>query len=776
MAEQRKVVFQIDATAEPSIDVVAQYKQEIQELQQANKDLKKEVKEHGDETGDLTREIVRNEAQIRANKKEMRDSQKVVDASVKSDGERRGSINELGQELASLKAQYRGLSEEERENQEVGGALLSEIEDKDEQYKELQESIGTTQVRVGDYTNAIQKAIPGLGAFTSSLSGMTAGLGASTAAKGAGSKAARLFGLALKAIPIFALIGAISSLVAWFRRTEEGTDELRRLTAMLSSVFDTLMDVVIRIGETLYNAFKSPQQTWDNFIQSIHDGVEFFENSVGKVMVGQILILGGHFAKLFARVNLGWQEMKGLVTDNSEAIIEAGEKVAFAEEFLASAQEMRKEGLDAIADAYGRVQDRIRQGIGAIRDNAREAGRLAEERARLDRLERQYLVENEVLRTQAARARAESERLKLSDAQASIEQLESALELDRQIIENEKELARIRMDNHRQQMALSADTKEDREELARLEAAYESQVRALAEVERRSAREINSARREAFRQQQERRRTELEMEKVVSDGIIRQQQRIIDNEEADLQKRLNAMERVAQLRAEMRERETEMQVDEIKNRMELGLIEEKEARAQLKLIEERGRQDLLAIHQEYNDASNQLGSEYLAAKQEAADQEKKIAKETAESEINYRKMVVNEAIKAGRNLLSAAADTAEEGSALQKAFAIADAVINTYVGVTSALRSLPPPASYAAAATTLVQGMSAVRRIKRTEAGGSIGGGINIRQAGQQTIQQAGQTQQITQMIAQMPSPKVSVEDINAGISRERVRVEGATA
>ena len=780
MSENRKVVFEIDASAQPSIDVIAKYKKEITELQEANKSLKKEVKEHGDETGELTREMVKNESKIRANKKEMRDSQKIVDSSIQQSKNQKGSINELGAELASLKAQYRGLSEEERENEEVGGALLSEIQEKDEAYKDLQTSIGTTQVNVGDYTKAIEKAIPGVGGLTGKLGALTGGLASATAGKKGAAGAARLLGLALKAIPILAIVGAISSLIAYFRRTERGADQLRKITAMLSAVFDTLMDVVIKVGEALFNAVKAPDQAWKDFQQTVADTVQFFEDSIGKVMVGQIMILGGHFAKFFAHVNLGWQELKGLVSDNTEAIEEARERIVFAEKVITNYQEVRKEGLDAIADAYTNIRDRVRDGVQAIRDNVREAGRLADQRARLDRIERQYLVENERLRTQAANARAESERLKLSNAEASIEQLERALELDLEVIENEKELARIRLENHRDQMALSEDTKQDREELASLEAAYESQIRALAEAERRSAREVNSARREAFRQQQERRAVELETEKLVSDGIIKEQQRIIDNEDATIRERLMAMEKVAQLRAEMRERETELEIQEIRNRMELGLVEEEQAQLQLQLIEQRSKQEQLEIQREYNYMADALRQEQIESAKAQAEEEKRIARERAAAEIAARQEVVNAAMQAGQDMLSTAANMAAEGTAQQKLFAVADAIMNTYVAVTRAMRSLPPPASYAAAATTLAQGMSAVRRIKQTEPGGSIGGssfgGSNVRPTGQATIQQAGQSQQIVQTIQQMPRPVVTVEDINAGLNRETTRVEGAKA
>lgn len=65
----------------------------------------------------------------------------------------------------------------------------------------------------------------------------------------------------------------------------------------------------------------------------------------------------------------------------------------------------------------------------------------------------------------------------------------------------------------------------------------------------------------------------------------------------------------------------------------------------------------------------------------------------------------------------------KKNTAMSKAFGIAQALINTYVGVTQALRTLPPPASYAAAAATLAQGLAQVASIRSISDSGKGGGG-----------------------------------------------------
>jgi hypothetical protein len=67
----------------------------------------------------------------------------------------------------------------------------------------------------------------------------------------------------------------------------------------------------------------------------------------------------------------------------------------------------------------------------------------------------------------------------------------------------------------------------------------------------------------------------------------------------------------------------------------------------------------------------------------------------------------------------------KKNTALSKAFGISQALINTYVGVTQALRTLPPPASYAAAAATLAQGLAQVASIRSVSDTGKGGGGAS---------------------------------------------------
>lgn len=120
-------------------------------------------------------------------------------------------------------------------------------------------------------------------------------------------------------------------------------------------------------------------------------------------------------------------------------------------------------------------------------------------------------------------------------------------------------------------------------------------------------------------------------------------------------------------------------------------------------LSELQREDF-ATEQEFLNAKTVLYEQYMAHRKELEEQ--------------YR----TETVQQAGNLFGSISALAAEGSAEQKAFAIAAAIANTYVGVTKALAELTPPASYLAAAATVAQGLAAVQRIRSTNPGFAEGG------------------------------------------------------
>ena len=90
---------------------------------------------------------------------------------------------------------------------------------------------------------------------------------------------------------------------------------------------------------------------------------------------------------------------------------------------------------------------------------------------------------------------------------------------------------------------------------------------------------------------------------------------------------------------------------------------------------------------------------------------------------------MNTYLNASNQMYTLLSDYADEHSTLMKAFAIANATVNTYVGVTQALASSPPPVSFVMAGMVLASGLASVLKIVNTKKGsspspsGTVGGG-----------------------------------------------------
>lgn len=151
-------------------------------------------------------------------------------------------------------------------------------------------------------------------------------------------------------------------------------------------------------------------------------------------------------------------------------------------------------------------------------------------------------------------------------------------------------------------------------------------------------------------------------------------------------------------------------------------LEDDEADKKIKKLEKDGDKERAATLKTQTLISGAMNKSL----QKAKDDELKITKLTQDEKLS----IISGAVQMGIKM-------AGEGSVVGKALAIADATINTYAGATRALKDLPPPFSYIAAATTIAAGLMNVQQIlatpipssagvSDTSSSGSIGGAAPI--------------------------------------------------
>lgn len=99
----------------------------------------------------------------------------------------------------------------------------------------------------------------------------------------------------------------------------------------------------------------------------------------------------------------------------------------------------------------------------------------------------------------------------------------------------------------------------------------------------------------------------------------------------------------------------------------------------------------------------------------------KSIKQQADTEVRIRKLTEDEKLGIVSNSIQTGMKLAGEGTVVGKALGVVDATINTYVGASRALKDLPAPFSFIAAATTIASGLMTVNSILSTPVPASAG-------------------------------------------------------
>ena len=135
-------------------------------------------------------------------------------------------------------------------------------------------------------------------------------------------------------------------------------------------------------------------------------------------------------------------------------------------------------------------------------------------------------------------------------------------------------------------------------------------------------------------------------------------------------------------------------------------------------------------------------------------------KQTATQRIALERQVQDEKLNILNAGINAAIEIVGRESAAGKALAIAQAVMNTYTGATRALKDVPYPFNFIAAATTIASGFLSVKKIMATplpnNAGAGIGAGVSM-------------TAPVTPQLPQAQTTNISQQSIN-DIGNQAVR------
>lgn len=495
-----------------------------------------------------------------------------------------------------------------------------------------------------------------VGNYSSALDNVIPGFSALTTGIIGATKAAVAF-IATPLGAILAALGlALGAVIQYFTRTQEGIEKLRVVSATLGTAWEFLLDIVADLGGAIVSAFENPQEA----IQSLGDSLQSFVIDRVNAVIDGLGLLGSAIQKVFKG------EFEGALDDATEG---AKKLLIESNPLIAAVTELGEAGVEAFTE--------IQEGALAAAEAAGvlEAQLISIEKAENDLILTRAQANRQiaVLRQQAEdRGRTEEER---------IEAIQRAAQIERNILNEEIRLAQQRANIIIEQNKLTESTEEDRKR----------ELEALAQVEQLQQRSFN-------------------LQKSLTSRLegIKREAAARDNKRA-------AEERRRKDEADAKE---EARIERARERAETEREAELELRA-FRLEQEQFDAEAL-IQLEQDKLAKLLENEELVESQRVLLQEQSQAR-IQEIQTRATNQIVGEQ---QRQLTETASVFGNLNTALNaigvdfKAFAIAQAVTDTYAAANAALRSgsgLSPVAGIAAAAAAIGTGLANVAKITSTK-------------------------------------------------------------
>lgn len=228
----------------------------------------------------------------------------------------------------------------------------------------------------------------------------------------AATTATRALGLAMKAIPILAVVAALASLLRFFTQTQRGLDLLRVATASVQIVFTKLGDVFEQTGEKIFDAVSNPQKAWEgfvNFLKGIPGAVlnnlanrfTALGKTISLLFDGQFLEAGKSAVDIFTGVEDSIDKTKELVDNASNSLGEFTKEVSNAVSATQRLERAKQSLRDANID-FIKTEAELRAEIEKQRETSNDITKSFTERKAA--AEAAFAAENELLAKRLALA------------------------------------------------------------------------------------------------------------------------------------------------------------------------------------------------------------------------------------------------------------------------------------------------------------------------------------------------------------------------------------
>ena len=491
------------------------------------------------------------------------------------------------------------------------------------------------------------------GKFDSMTGGAIAGFKGLLTSVKATIKSMGILKVAIAATGIGAIAIAIIAVGKAFTNTEEGQNKFRIIMMQISTITGNLIDILANLGMKLIEVFTSPKKALKSFVQLIKSQIINRFNAA----IETVGFLGSAIQKVFSR------DFKGAMADASSA---------------------GKSYIDVLTGVEGTV-NKVREGVKAFgkeqTEEIKKATKLQENRNKLDKIDRDLLVERAKARRDIAAAREIAAAKEGVSLEERTEAIKEAARIEDAITKKEIAAAKMRLQARVDENSLAGSTKDDLAEEARLRAEVINLETSALKIQKALTAELTAQIREADAEKNAAKNKQLADDKAIA------------AEELALEKQLAT--------AQLAIRDALAITKAEKDALEIEKTKEKYD----KLIAEAQRFGLATVELEKKkiEAVNALSN--------------KGAEEKSKNEIFWEGLTDREKAQIMAQGLNNLATVLGKESAAGKAAAISGALISTYQSATDSYKSLAgipvvgPALGAAAAAAAVVSGMANVKQI-----------------------------------------------------------------
>ena len=245
-----------------------------------------------------------------------------------------------------------------------------------------------------DYSAQTKIADKATGGLFSQVGGLVKTL------KGA-TKGFNLLKIAIIGSGIGALAIGILAVVQAFKRSEEGQKKFKKIMATIGAVVDQVLDVFASLGETIISAFENPQQAFQNFKTALKENIT---NRITS-LIDTFGFLGTAIKKVFSG-------------DFSGALDSAK-----------SAGSSFVDSMTGVKDTINKTKDAVVEFAKETAKEAKQAGDIADRRAKAEIIERKLLVDRAKANREVAELREKAENREKFSAEERIKFIQEAAKL-----------------------------------------------------------------------------------------------------------------------------------------------------------------------------------------------------------------------------------------------------------------------------------------------------------------------------------------------------------